>query len=135
MSLDLHFSFLIQKLNPLLFAHPKNLARVVATMRDFTKPRNSGTFSGFVKIRLNEVNKMSRSRRHTPIQGITTADSEKWDKRLANKTLRHHNKILVNKLGENAIPLKMNQVMTPWQMGKDGKQYFDPRKDPKSMRK
>jgi len=78
---------------------------------------------------------MSRSKRHTPIRGITTADSEKWDKRVANRTLRHHNKILVNKFGEDALPLKMNQVMTTWQMGKDGKFLFDPQKQPKDMRK
>ena len=78
---------------------------------------------------------MSRSRKHNPFRGITTAESEKWDKRLANRTLRHHNKILVNKFQEDAMPLVMNQVMTPWQMGKDGKIYFSPRKEPKNMRK
>lgn len=78
---------------------------------------------------------MSRSRKHTPKRGMTTANSEKWDKRLANRTLRRHNKILVNKSGEETLPLKMNQVMTIWHMRKDGKTYFDPRKEPKSMRK
>jgi hypothetical protein len=78
---------------------------------------------------------MSRSRKHTPKRGITTAHSEKWDKRSANRALRHHNKILVNQSGGDAIPLKMNQVMTTWQMGKDGKTHFDPQKEPKSMRK
>ncbi len=76
---------------------------------------------------------MSRSRKHNPFRGITTAESEKSDKRLANRTLRHHNKILVNKAGEDALPLKMNQVMTTWHMSKDGKTHFDPRKEPKNM--
>lgn len=78
---------------------------------------------------------MSRSKRHTPVRGITTAASEKWDKRIANRAMRRHNKILVNKFGEDALPLEMNQVMTTWQMGKDGKFHFDPRKEPKHMRK
>ncbi len=78
---------------------------------------------------------MSRSRRHTSIRGICCADSEKWDKRLANRALRRHNKIRVNKMDEDTLPLVMNLVMTTWQMAKDGKTYFDPRKEPKSMRK
>ncbi len=78
---------------------------------------------------------MSRSKRHTSIRGIVAARSEKSDKRVANRTLRHRNKIVVQKLGEEAQPLVMNEVMTTWQMSKDGKSYFDPRKYPKQMRK
>lgn len=51
---------------------------------------------------------MSRSRRRTPIIGITTADSEKQDKRRANRSWRA------------AI---RHAFSDPWTMAKDGKKW------------
>jgi len=76
---------------------------------------------------------MSNSRRKTPICGITTADSEKQDKRIANRKLRHAVKITLRK-GLEALPV-MKEVANIWGMDKDGKQRFDPIKHPDLMRK
>lgn len=78
---------------------------------------------------------MSRSRRHTPIHGITTAGSEKRDKQVANRSFRHRNRILLKKLDDAALFLKIDQVRTQCDMAKDGKKYFDPKLYPKLMRK
>jgi hypothetical protein len=71
---------------------------------------------------------MSRSRRKTPKAGITTADSEKQDKRLANRDLRR-------KVRQGKLDLRVRDVSNVWSFDKDGKQRFDPKKHPKEMRK
>jgi hypothetical protein len=71
---------------------------------------------------------MSRSRRKTPKAGITTADSEKQDKRLANRDLRR-------KVRQGKLDLRVRDVSNGWSFDKDGKQRFDPKKHPKEMRK
>ena len=63
---------------------------------------------------------MSRSKRKTPIAGITTSASEKKDKQAANRVLRR----LTRADPENA-PL-LREVSDVWSMGKDGKIRFDP---------
>ncbi len=75
---------------------------------------------------------MSRSRRKTKIYGITTADSEKEDKRKANRKLRRLSK---EKLKGNAetLPL-LREVSNVWDFAKDGKKY-DPKITDKLMRK
>jgi hypothetical protein len=76
---------------------------------------------------------MSRSRKHNPFRGMSSSESEKQDKRQGNRSLRRQNKILVNKFQDEALPLERNQVMTRWDMAKDGKTRFDPKKEPKKM--
>jgi hypothetical protein len=78
---------------------------------------------------------MSRSRRKTPVSGITTAESEKSDKRIYNRRYRHAAKQLLSidpKL-EPVPPLRA--FSDPWLMDKDGKHRFDPKSHPKLMRK
>ena len=76
---------------------------------------------------------MSRSHRHNPIRGWTCADSEKRDKRLANRRHRRRNRVLVA-LGEE--PLLDREAYDIDCLGdKDGKQYFDPVTRPECMRK
>ena len=73
---------------------------------------------------------MSRSQRKTPIFGMTTARSEKRDKQSWHRALRSrekHRLVGLRDDGEALIPLDENQVMSPWGMAKDGKQYW-PRK-------
>ena len=69
---------------------------------------------------------MSRSRKKHPICGITTAKSEKEDKRIMNRALRHKaNSSLKNKdleKLENYIELKKDEIMNVWSMAKDGRQ-------------
>lgn len=79
---------------------------------------------------------MSRSRRKNPVTGFTTADSEKWDKRQANRRLRQTNKRILAKGGE--VFARKREVSNVWLFGKDGKQWLDDEvieEQPELMRK
>jgi hypothetical protein len=86
---------------------------------------------------------MSRSFKRTPIIGHTTAESEKQDKRLANRSLRRQTREALRASGagkpRNAVegvaelPLK-REVSNVYSFGKDGKQWLDD-PDPKDLRK
>jgi hypothetical protein len=75
---------------------------------------------------------MSRSRKKTPKLGFSSSDSEKEDKRMANRSFRHKAKQQVN-TGKEPVS-DMNEIMTTWAMAKDGKRYVK-KVDPKQMRK
>lgn len=64
---------------------------------------------------------MSRSKKKTPIQGITTASTEKNDKRAANRKYRRITKIQVNK-GEGISD--KNEISNVWSFAKDGKSFI-----------
>ena len=66
---------------------------------------------------------MSRSYKHTTISAITTAQSEKRDKRLANRRFRRISKHRVKIEAEPLIHL--NEISDVWDFQKDGKRYFD----------
>ena len=89
---------------------------------------------------------MSRSHKKNPVCGITNAPSEKQDKRLANRRLRHAVNQLVRSREHRFRELLCNDVQYPqdndwqctqpywvypllrevsnvWGMAKDGKQY------------
>lgn len=76
---------------------------------------------------------MSRSYRKTPICGITTAESEKQDKRLANRLFRRNARQLL-KLGKEP-PFTIRVVSNVYSFEKDGKQYFSAMKYPYLLRK
>ena len=61
---------------------------------------------------------MARSYYHHNHAGNTTATSEKYDKRLANRRLRR-------KVNDGFYDLTMRDVSDPWDFKKDGKHYFD----------
>ncbi|HEY5866932.1 MAG TPA: hypothetical protein VI542_15510 [Candidatus Tectomicrobia bacterium] len=75
---------------------------------------------------------MSRSYRHTSICGLTTAASEKDDKRRWHRRYRHHNG---QSLRQGMEPIPVQAVSDPWLMAKDGKQWFDRRRHPWLVRK
>ena len=75
---------------------------------------------------------MSRSRRKTPICGLTTTGSEKEDKMISSRAFRR--KVREALKNQKEAPLE-KEIRDPWKWSKDGKQYFDPRKKPKLMRK
>jgi len=77
---------------------------------------------------------MSRSRRKTPICGITTAQSEKQDKRIANRRLRCRVRSALRGDPDALLPL-LREVSDPWLMDKDGKMLLDPVRHPEIMRK
>ena len=78
---------------------------------------------------------MSRSRRKTPACGITTAASEKDDKRYAQRAERRINHQLLATSGDGDSLKATRAVSDPWSMDKDGKQRFDPQRFPELMRK
>jgi hypothetical protein len=78
---------------------------------------------------------MSRSRRITTITGMTTAATEKADKRNANRSERRRiHSALKTKDEVDVLPEK-RELSDVWAMAKDGKIYFDASKHPKLMRK
>lgn len=65
---------------------------------------------------------MSRSKRRTPIFGNTTADSEKQDKRLANRRLRARERVAAASGFE--LEPSLRDVSDVWAFDKDGKRYW-----------
>ena len=79
---------------------------------------------------------MSRSKRHTPITGITTARSEKWFKQASNRVLRQKQKQALRDDPDAAVlPVRSRDAVDIWSGPKDGKSHFDLRKHPRLMRK
>lgn len=78
---------------------------------------------------------MSRSRRKTPICGITTADSEALWKAKAARRLRAAIRVSLKEQPEGeAFPGKRWDVVDPWDGPKDGKRWLRS-KHAKLMRK
>ena len=78
---------------------------------------------------------MSRSRKHTPITGVTPAPSEKADKRHTNRVLRRDvRQRLAGGADETDLP-RRREILDPDSMAKDGKTWFDPAERPEAMRK
>lgn len=73
---------------------------------------------------------MSRSHRKTPIFGHTTARSEANDKRLWHKRWRSHERDQLASLDPNDDHLSVHRqtVSSTWNMAKDGKHWFAPRR-------
>ena len=82
---------------------------------------------------------MSRSRRKTPICGMTTAVTEKAYKRLANGTLRATLRATLQRDGaDHELTPTLDDVSNIWAMAKDGKRWFGNGAEPlreKLMRK
>lgn len=73
---------------------------------------------------------MSRSVKKTPAGGITTSDSEKYDKKKWHKRLRQKTKQMLTSTRydesemSDAILPEVHDVSDPWNMSKDGKSYY-----------
>jgi len=79
---------------------------------------------------------MTRSRRKTPVCGITTAESEKADKALTHRLMRRKVAVALREDEDESTPPEANrEALNPYSMAKDGKQRFDPAKHPRLMRK
>ena len=80
---------------------------------------------------------MSRSKRKNPFCGMTTSESEKEDKRIYNRRFRHKIKqeIHTSSTDDDFDNTVLREVSNPWSMDKDGRQRFDPKKNPEEMRK
>ena len=77
---------------------------------------------------------MSRSRRKTPVCGMTKSETEKQDKRLANRKLRRRVRAMLPVEPDAVLPA-LREVSCVWCFDKDGKRRFDPREHPGWMRK
>lgn len=68
---------------------------------------------------------MSKSYKKTPIFGITTAPSEKQNKRLANRKLRRLTNVELRRgsLEDELILPEIRDVSNVWDWDKDGKAY------------
>lgn len=69
---------------------------------------------------------MSRSRRKSPVFGVTTCQSEKQDKKIWHGRWRANERTALasadpDKLDAH-LPVLKHQVSNPWRMGKDGRQ-------------
>jgi hypothetical protein len=64
---------------------------------------------------------MSRSRKKVPVTGMTTQDSEKQDKRKANRKLRAAVRVAI--ADEQEVMPELREVSDVWTFGKDGKQW------------
>ena len=78
---------------------------------------------------------MSRSRKQTPVHGISLARSEKQDKRLYNRHIRRLIRILLRLNPEIEVLPHLREHSNPWAMDKDGKSRFNPVEHPELMRK
>lgn len=76
---------------------------------------------------------MSRSRKKTPISGITCAESEKADKKIWHSRLRAKTRIAL-KRGDEILP-EEDDASNPYLMAKDGKNYYDGDNDGKPYRR
>lgn len=77
---------------------------------------------------------MSRSRRKSPVRGVTGARSEKTEKRKLNRALRNRTKRKIMKDPELEVPPDPRELKDVWDMAKDGKYFLkDPR--PRDWRK
>lgn len=65
---------------------------------------------------------MSRSRKKIPITGITSAKTEKNNKRKANRKFRRVTKIQIRKGDSQLVTIK--EVSNVWSFDKDGKQFL-----------
>lgn len=65
---------------------------------------------------------MSRSRKRTPITGNCKCDSEKQEKRKANRRLRRIVRASV-RVGADPLPV-IREVSNVWTWGKDGKTWW-----------
>ena len=80
---------------------------------------------------------MSRSHRHSPACGFTTAKSDKWWKVSVGRKLRRAMTVVVNHFRDEdsmLLPVK-HEIVNQYDDPKDGKQRFDPERFPELMRK
>lgn len=78
---------------------------------------------------------MSRSRRKTPIRGITSATSERSDKQAWHCSYRTAVRRQLASDPDSELP-HPRQFSDPWLMAKDGKSYYgESRRDEKTLRK
>lgn len=77
---------------------------------------------------------MSRSRKRTPVTGVTLAESEKQDKAASHRVYRRTLKQRISPDLETPLPTE-RQLTDPRDMAKEGKSRYDATLPPKRLRK
>ena len=77
---------------------------------------------------------MARSKRKTPVRGITTAESEKDDKVASHRKARRVVKQAIEPGLEAPLPLE-RELTNSWSLAKDGKVRFNPGQHPHLLHK
>ena len=67
--------------------------------------------------------------------GITCARSEKVEKQVASRRAHRVNREILNASNDDSLLKDRRATGNPWNMSKDGKQFFNPEIHPKLMRK
>ncbi len=67
---------------------------------------------------------MARSRKHTPISGITCATTEKWAKQKNHRRERRRVRSVLATQPEPDVLPHTRELSDPWTMPKDGKRYW-----------
>ena len=78
---------------------------------------------------------MARSRKKTPITGVTSAESEKADKQAAHRRERRHVRQRLTVDATADVLPHTREVSNPWAFAKDGKVYRGAKLRPKERRK
>ena len=78
---------------------------------------------------------MSRSRKKTPITGISSADSEKAEKQANHRRERRRIRQVLGVEPECEVLPHTRELSNPWIMSKDGRVYRASWKEPKNFRK
>lgn len=68
---------------------------------------------------------MSRSRKKVPITGVAVCESEKQDKRKANRKLRASVRVAI--ADDREVMPQLREVSNVWTFGKDGKGWWGDR--------
>jgi hypothetical protein len=69
---------------------------------------------------------MSKSFRHTPIFGNTTATTESTDKTIWHRRFRRQTKLSLVRMDDpdGYVPPAVRELSNPWAMPKDGRSYW-----------
>ena len=77
---------------------------------------------------------MSRSRRKSPVSGVTLSETEKEWKQHSSRMQRRGESVAVAAAGQDDPDLPSKRAQNHWGP-KEGKYRFDPQEQPKRMRK
>jgi len=77
---------------------------------------------------------MSRSKKQSPVKGVSTASSDKADKVASHRKHRRVVKQLVSSGPVEIVPLE-RELTNSYVLSKDGKVRFNPQEQPKLLRK
>jgi len=78
---------------------------------------------------------MARTRRRHPFSGITTVESDKQDRIVLNRPVRHRNSQVLRADGDETRLKDARVLYGDWLCAKDSKIRFEPARFPEVMRK